>query len=149
MIESKLTNWKPRIATVDRDSYFDLGGSRQHGVALLQARSRRRGRGGSTLPEIFRLELISATLKWNFATKIDSCQWSIIVRLCTIVLLSNLELCKGTKSYFCSAKNNEQLWNICLLSIKIDRSRMHRNAQIITPELVLLNFIGFLRGPPV
>ena len=34
---------------------------------------------------------------------------SIIVRLCTVVLLCNLELRKWTKSYFCSAKNNRQL----------------------------------------
>ena len=34
---------------------------------------------------------------------------SIIVRLCTVVLLCNLELCEGTKSYFCSAKNDQQL----------------------------------------
>ena len=34
---------------------------------------------------------------------------SIKVRLCTVVPLCNLELCKWTKSYFCSTKNNQQL----------------------------------------
>ena len=51
-------------------------------------------------PEIFRFEL-------NSATKVEFCllTWTAvnhicIVRLCTVVLLCNLELCKGTKSYF-------------------------------------------------
>ena len=33
----------------------------------------------------------------------------IVLRLCTGFLLFNLELCKGTESCFCSAKNNQQL----------------------------------------
>ena len=70
--------------------------------------------GGSSPPGIFRFELNSATkvefrlLTW---TAIDGSYsnfqvLSIIARLSTVVLLCNLELCKGTKSYFCSAKNN-------------------------------------------
>ena len=66
--------------------------------------------------KIFRFELNSATkvefclLKWTAVNGSYSFQvLSIIVRLCTVVLLCNLELCKGTKSYFCSAKNNQQL----------------------------------------
>ena len=53
---------------------------------------------------------------------------STTVRLCTVVLLGNLELCKGAKSHFCSAKNNQELKNIRLFFIKIDRSKMDRNA---------------------
>ena len=59
-------------------------------------------------PEIFRFELNSATkvkfclLTW---TAVNGSYSSIvnhicIIRLCTVVLLCNLELCKGTKSYF-------------------------------------------------
>ena len=36
-----------------------------------------------------------------------------------------------------------------LTSIKIVRSKMDQNAPMTIPELDLLNFIGFLRGPPV
>ena len=60
---------------------------------------------------------------------------TVTVRLCTLVLLCNLELCEGTKSYFCFAKNNQQLWNICLLSIKIDRNKLDRNAPIKDTEM--------------
>ena len=42
-----------------------------------------------------------------------------------------------------------EFYGICLLSIKIVRSKMDRNAPMTIPELDLLNFIGFLRGPPV
>ena len=79
-------------------------------IQYLQARSRGRGRGARA-PKKFSDLNLSLLQKWNFASKIDSCLWSIIVRLCTLVLLCSLELCKGTKSYFCSAKNNQQLWN--------------------------------------
>ena len=79
-----------------------------------QARSRERGRGVKLppSPEIFRFEL-------NSTTKVEFCSLkltavsgsysfqvlSVTVRLCTDVLC-NLELCKGTRSYFCAAKNN-------------------------------------------
>ena len=105
------------------------------------------GAGGAQAPpEIFRLELISATkVNGSYSFKV----LSIMVRLCTLVLLCNLELCKGTKWYFYSAKNSQQVLNICLLSIEINRSKMDRDASITVPELDLLNFIGFLRGLPV
>ena len=81
-----------------------------------KARSRGRGKGGRAPPEIFRFELNSTTkmgfclLKWTVVSGSYSFQvLSIIVRLCTDVLLCSLELFKGTKSYFCSAKNNQQL----------------------------------------
>ena len=50
-------------------------------------------------------------LKWTAVNESYSFQvLSIIERLCRIALLSNLELneFKRTKSYFCSAKNNQQ-----------------------------------------
>ena len=75
----------------------------------------RKAGGARAPPEIFRLDLNSAMsgtlpLKWivvngRYSFKV----LSIILRLCTVVLLCNLELRKGTKSYFCSAKNNQQL----------------------------------------
>ena len=72
--------------------------------------------GGSSPPGIFRFELNSATkvefrlLTWTAIDGSYSFQvLSIIARLSTVVLLCNLELCKGTKSYFCSAENNQQL----------------------------------------
>ena len=75
-----------------------------------------RPEAGEEAAEIFRFELNSATkvefclLKWTAVNRSYSFQvLSIIVRLCTVVLLCNLEFCKGTKSYFCSAKNNQQL----------------------------------------
>ena len=72
--------------------------------ALHQARSKAKGRGALAPTEIFRFEQ-------NSATKVEFCllKWTIIVRLCAFVLQCNLELCKETKSYFCSAKNNQQL----------------------------------------
>ena len=67
-------------------------------------------------PEIFRFELNSATkvefclLKWTAVNESYSFQvLSIIIRLCTFVMLCNFELCKGTKSYFSSAKDDQQL----------------------------------------
>ena len=43
---------------------------------VIQARSRGRGRGRAQAPpEIFRLE--SLLQKWNFCTKVDSCQWNL------------------------------------------------------------------------
>ena len=39
---------------------------------------------------------------------------------CIVIVLCNLELCKGTKSYFCSAKNNAQLLSAYLFFINID-----------------------------
>ena len=83
---------------------------------ILQARSRGRdGRLALPPPYIFRFELNPATkvefclLKWAPVNGSYSFQaLSIIVGLCTVVLLCNLELCKGTKSYFCCAKNNQQ-----------------------------------------
>ena len=64
--------------------------------------------------EIFRFELNSATkvkfclLTWTAVNGSYSfVVLSIIVRLFTVVLLYNLELRKGTKSYFCSAKNEK------------------------------------------
>ena len=96
--------------------------------------------GLSPTPEIFRFELNSATkvefclLKWTTINGSYSFQvLSMIVRLCTAVLLCNLELCEGTKSYFCSAKNDQQLKNICSFFIKIDRSKMDRNTQMTDP----------------
>ena len=66
-------------------------------------------------PEIFRFESNSATkvefclLKWTAVHGSYSFQvLSITVRLCTVVLLCNLELCKGAKSHFWSAKNNQE-----------------------------------------
>ena len=62
--------------------------------------------------EMFRFELNSTTkvefclLKWTAVNGSYGFQvLSIIARLCTVVLL----LFKGTKSYFCSAKNDQQL----------------------------------------
>ena len=67
----------------------------------MQARSREGGRGGSSPPpEIFRLELISATnLEFCYqnrqpsmeATVSKYCRSYNVARLCTLVLLCNLE----------------------------------------------------------
>ena len=74
------------------------------------------GKGGSIPPEIFRFVLNSAInvefciLKWTAVS--GKLQFPGIVHLsnlCTVVLLCNLELCKGTNSYFCSAKNDQHL----------------------------------------
>ena len=107
-------------------------------------------RGSSSPPEIFRFELNSATkvefclLEWTAVNGSYSFQvLSIIGRLCTVVLLCNSELCKGRKSYFCSAKNDQQPSNICLFFIKIDRRKIDQNAPITIPELGLLDFFGF------
>ena len=77
------------------------------------------GGGGGSSPEIFRFELNSATkvecwsLKWTAVNGSYSFQvLSIIVRLCTVVLVCNMELCK---SYFCSARDNQ---HICLFFIR-------------------------------
>ena len=82
--------------------------------ATFQARSSGRGRGRAPPSEIFRFELNSATivefclLTWTAVNGSYSFKvLSIIVRLYTVVLLYNLELRKGTKSYFCSAKNEK------------------------------------------
>ena len=71
--------------------------------------------GSSSPPEVFIFELNSATkvefclLKWIAVNGGYSFQvLSIIVRLYTVVLC-NLELCKGTKSYFCSVKYDQPL----------------------------------------
>ena len=65
-----------------------------------------------------------------------------MLRLCALALLCNLELCtcKGTKSYFCSAKNNQQLWNISWFKHQ-NRQKQNGNAPITIHELDLLNFI--------
>ena len=72
--------------------------------------------GARALPEMIRFELNSATkvefclLKWTAVNGSYSFQVSsIIVRLSIAVLLCNLELCKAMKSYFCSAKTDQQL----------------------------------------
>ena len=106
-----------------------------------QDRSRGRGRGGSSLhPRNFEI--------WNkfrfksgiLLTKMNSCQRNLqfpsIVDHSKI-MYCYLEWCKGTKSYFCSAKINEQ--NISLFFIKIDRSKMNRNAPMTLPEIGLLD----------
>ena len=106
--------------------------------------------GSEPSQEIFRFELNSAKrvefclLKWTAVIGSYSSQvLSIILRLCIVVLLSNLKLCKGTKSYFCFAKKDQHLKNICLFFIKVDRSKMDRNAPMTIPELGLLDFFGF------
>ena len=82
---------------------------------IIQARSRGRGRGGSSPPRNFQTLIkfcykSGIFLKWTAVNGSLSFKvLSIIVRLCTVVLLFNLEMCKWTKSYFCSAKNNQQL----------------------------------------
>ena len=82
-------------------------------VAEVEARG-----GSSSPPEIFRFELNSATkvefcfllLKWTAVNGSYNFQvLSIILRLCAVAVLCNLGLCKGTKSYFCSAKNDQLL----------------------------------------
>ena len=68
-------------------------------------------------PEIFRFELNSVTKVEFGLLKLTAVNGSygfqvlsIILTLCTVVvLLWNLELCKGKKSYFCSAKSDQQL----------------------------------------
>ena len=102
-------------------------------LALHQARSKGKGRGAVAPPEIFGFEQ-------NSAKKVEFCllKWTIIVRLCAFVLQCNLELCKETKSYFCSAKNNQALK--CLLIFHQNRQKQN--------ELGLLEFIAVLRGPP-
>ena len=76
----------------------------------------------------FRFEINSAIkvefclLKWTAVNGSYSFQvLSIIVRLCTVVLLYNLELCKGKESYFCSAKYDQQLLKYLLI--------FHKNRQ--------------------
>ena len=117
-----------------------------------KARSWGRGRGARASTEFFRFELNSASkvefcsLKWTAVNGSYSFQViSIIVRLCTTVLLCNLELSKGAKPlrYFCSAKNDQQLKNICLFFIGIYRGKMDRNATLTIRELGLLDLIGF------
>ena len=66
-------------------------------MLYIQARSRGRGRGAQAPPEIFRLE--SLLQKWNFSTKMDSCQWNLkfqsvvdhskIMYCCSFVLFWN------------------------------------------------------------
>ena len=65
------------------------------------------GEAGGLEPPLKFSDLI-CLLEWTAVKGSYSFQvLSIIVRLCTVVLLYNLELCKGTKSYFCSAKNEK------------------------------------------
>ena len=77
-------------------------------------------------------------------TKLDSCQWKL--QFPSIADPSKTMycyvLCKGTKSYFCSAKYDRQLKKICLFFMKIDRSQMDRNAPMTIPEPELLGFFG-------
>ena len=121
----------------------------------LQARSRGRDRGARAPPEIFRFELNSASkvkfclLEWTAVNWSYSFQvLSIIAILCTVVLLCNLELCEGTKSYFCSAKN-QQPSNISLFFIKIDWSKNGWKCINDNPWTWPLGLFWFLRGPPV
>ena len=86
-------------------------------ISMLLFRPVAAGEAGGLEPppsEIFRFELNSATivdfclLTWTAVNGSYSFEvLSIIVRLYTVVLLYNLELRKGTKSYFCSAKNEK------------------------------------------
>ena len=65
---------------------------------------------------------------------------------CTVVLLCNLELCKGTKSYFCSANS----FKICVyFSFKVDISKIDRNAPITILELGVLDFLVSKRSASV
>ena len=80
----------------------------------LQARSRGKaaeGRAPPPPPQKFSdLIWIPRLLKWKAVNGSHSFQvLPIIVSLRTVVVLYNLELCKGTKSYFCSAKNDQHL----------------------------------------
>ena len=83
----------------------------------MQAQSSGRGRGilkplqiFSDLKKIPLLKVEVCLLKWTAAYGSYSFQvLSMIVRLCAVVLLCNLELCKETKSNFCSAKNDQEL----------------------------------------
>ena len=98
-------------------SRFDTCGKsiRFNSIFRSVAQGERQGGLEPPPPGIFRFELNSATklefclLKWTPVIGSYSFQvLSIIVRLCTVVLLCNLELRKETKSYFCSAKNDQQ-----------------------------------------
>ena len=82
--------------------------------------------------------------------------WSLVlkakklVRLCTVVLLCNLDLRKGTESYFFAGK--KQATALKYLPLIFHQNRQKQNRAKCTnddPELGLLDFIGFLRGPPV
>ena len=109
-------------------------------------------------PEIFRFELNSATKKefclrkWRAANGNYSFQvLLIIVGLCTVGFLCNLELCiKERNRIFALTKTANSFEEFAyFFFIKIDRSKMDRNAPMTIPELGLLDFIGFLRGPPL
>ena len=76
---------------------------------------RGKGRRGSTPPWKFQIWIKSRYKSRILLTKMHSCQWKLqfssIVdhRLCTVVILCNFELCKGTKSYFSCEKDDQQL----------------------------------------
>ena len=106
---------------------------------------------------MFRFESSSETkaelflLKWRAVNGSYSFHvLSIIVRLCTVVLLCNLELCKGTESYFFSGKKQETALKYLPLIFHQNRQKQNRaKCTNDNPELGLLDFIGILRGPPV
>ena len=59
---------------------------------------------------IFRGKVEFCLLKWTAVNGSYSFQvLSIIIRLCIVIILCKFKLCKGTKSYFCSAKNDQEL----------------------------------------
>ena len=73
------------------------------------------GREGSSRPRKFQISIKFRDKSRILLTKMDSCQRKLQFpsigdhRLCTFVMLCNFELCKGTKSYFSSAKDDQQL----------------------------------------
>ena len=98
-------------------------------------------------PEIFRFELNSATkvefclLKWTAVNGSDSFQvLSIVVRLCTVVLLCNLiwNYVKERNRIFALQKKTNNFKISAYFSSKIDR-----NAPMTIPEHDLLDVIGF------
>ena len=134
--------WKTRVSIPAKNS---------------QARCRGRSRGELNPPRNFQIwvkfqaKVEFSLLKWRAVNGSYSFQvLSIIVRLCTVVLLCNLELRKVTESYFFSGK--KQATALKYLPLIFHQNRRKQNRAKCTndnPELGLLDFIGILRGPPV
>ena len=107
--------------------------------------------------EIFRFELNSAKkvelclLKWTAVIGSYSSQvLSIILRLCTVVLLSNLKLSKGTKSYFCFAKYLRPTALKYLLIFYQSRQKQNGSKRTNNnPWTWPLGLFWFLRSSPV
>ena len=94
----------------------------------------------------------------NSATKVEFCLlkqtavngsqrfqvFTIIVRYIVVVPLYGLELCKETKSYFCSAKKQPTALKYLLPFHQNRKNKKNQNAPLTIPELGLLDIIGFL-----